>query len=241
MNNKKTMNCLIVDDEPLAQDVIESHIAKTEGLKLVGKCNNAITAAEKLKANPVDVLFLDIQMPEISGIDFLRSLENPPLVVFTTAYSEYAVEGFELSAIDYLLKPISYERFLKAVEKAKEYHALKNSDPGEADLDDEYIFVKANQKQIKIGYNEIKYIEAFADYVKIYVNDRRIVTLQTMKKMEAKLPADKFCRIHRSFIASFKHIDSFNSSEVEIDGVKMPIGKNYKENFLNKMKENKFL
>ncbi|MBO6516864.1 MAG: response regulator transcription factor [Bacteroidia bacterium] len=236
------MKCLIVDDEPLAIDVLKSHLSSHEGLELVGTSSNAIQAAEMLRNNSVDLLFLDIQMPEVTGIDFLRSLENPPLVVFTTAYAEYAVEGFELDAIDYLLKPISKDRFDKAITKAQEYYDLKHgNEVDNTELEDEFIFVKANQKLIKISYDDILYIEAFADYVKIFIPEKRIVTLQTMKKMEKKLPANKFCRVHRSFIAGLKHIESYNTSEVEINGVKLPIGKNYKDAFMENMKSNKIL
>jgi len=231
------MKCMIVDDEPLAIEVIKSHLENVPDLELSATCKNALEASEVLKSKDIDLMFLDIHMPEISGIDFLRSLENPPLVVFTTAYSDYAVEGFELDAIDYLLKPISEDRFLKAVSKAREYFSLKHEGEVEQpEIEDEHIFVKANQKLVKIGYKEVYYIEAFADYVKIYIPEKRIVTLQTMKKMENKLPQELFCRIHRSFIVGLKHVSAFSSSEVEVNGAKLPIGKNYKHEFLDRMK-----
>lgn len=236
------MKCLIVDDEPLAIDVIKSHLTKYPELELVGTCSNAIQAAEMLKSKQVDLLFLDIQMPEVTGIEFMRSLEKPPLVIFTTAYAEYAVEGFELDAIDYLLKPISGERFDKAIQKSKEYFRLKNGNEiDNTELEEDFIFVKANQKLIKISYDEIKYVEAFADYVKIFIPEKRIVTLQTMKKMEQKLPPEKFCRIHRSFIVGLKHIESYNTSEVGVDGKRLPIGKNFKDKFMDLMKDNNVL
>ncbi|MCB9262709.1 MAG: response regulator transcription factor [Flavobacteriales bacterium] len=236
------MKCLIVDDEPLAIDVIKSHISQSVDLELIGSCNNAIQASEILKSQKIDLMFLDIQMPEITGIDFLKSLENPPLVVFTTAYAEYAIEGFELNAIDYLLKPISKERFDKAIAKANEYFKLKHSDEVDStELEDDHIFVKANQKLIKVSYDDILYIEAFADYVKIFIPEKRIVTLQTMKRMEKKLPEDKFCRIHRSYIVGLKHIESYNTTEVEINHTKLPIGKNYKDQFMDLMKDNRVL
>ena len=236
------MKCMIVDDEPLAIDVLENHLQRMPNVELVAKCNNALEAAQTLKLKDVDLLFLDIQMPEITGIEFLKSIENPPLVIFTTAYSEYALEGFELDAIDYLLKPISFDRFQKAVQKAEEYFSLKHGgDIEKPELESEQIFVKANQKLIKINYNEIQYIEAFADYVKIYIPEKRIVTLQTMKKMEAKLPEDRFCRVHRSYIVGLKHVSAYSSSEVEVNGVKLPIGKNYKERFLNYMRSKNIL
>ncbi len=236
------MKCLIVDDEPLAIDVIKSHLSSYKDFELVGTCSNAIQAAEVLKSKDVDLVFLDIQMPEVTGIEFVRSLENPPLIVFTTAYAEFAVEGFELDAIDYLLKPISKDRFDKAIVKAKEYYNLKNgNEVDNTELEDEFIFVKANQKLIKISYDDILYVEAFADYVKIYIPEKRIVTLQTMKKMENKLPADKFCRIHRSFIVGLKHIESYNTSEVGVGGKRLPIGKNFKDKFMDLMKSNNIL
>ena len=187
------MNCIALDDEPLALDIIEAYVKKHQELHLVARCNNAAEASEILKKQSIDLMFLDIQMPGINGLNFIRSLEQKPLFMFTTAYSEYAIDGFELDAIDYLLKPIAYDRFEKAVEKAKEYYSIKNNlDVIESDLENEYIFVKANQQLVKLSYGEILYVEAFADYVKIFLNDRKIVTLQTMKKMESKLPKDIF-------------------------------------------------
>jgi DNA-binding LytR/AlgR family response regulator len=231
------MKCIAIDDEPLALDILKDHIAKVPDLALLTTFKNAIEAAEYLRNNEVDLLFLDIQMPEVTGIDFFKSLKKPPLVIFTTAYPEYAVEGFELNAIDYLLKPISFERFEKALEKAREYFRFKKGDEVETtELQEDYIYVKANQKLIKLSYDDIFYIEAFADYVKIYTPLKRIVTLQTMKNMERKLPVDRFVRLHRSFIAGLHHIKAFSGSEVEVNGVKIPIGKNYKDDFLAMMK-----
>jgi DNA-binding LytR/AlgR family response regulator len=236
------MKCLLVDDEPLALDILESYIKKMPDLELIGKCSNALEASEFLKNNKIDLMFLDIQMPEITGLEFVRSLTNPPLIVFSTAYSDFAVEGFELNAIDYLLKPVAFERFTKTVERAKEYMALKKNESIEApDLDNDYIFIKSNQKQIKLSYDQILYVEAFADYVKLYTSEKRYVTLQTMKNMEQKLPKDKFIRVHRSFIVGMKYITSFNSSELEIGAVKIPVGKNYKDEFLAKLRSKNIL
>ena len=237
------LRCIAVDDEPLALDIIENHLSGFDDFELVAKCNNAIEASELIKNQAIDLIFLDIQMPEISGISFAKSLEKPPMIIFTTAYSEYAVEGFELQAVDYLLKPISLERFGKAITKVREYNQLRNNQKQAetTELDNEHIFVKANQKLIKIRYDEIQYVEAFADYVKIYIPEKRIVTLQTMKKMEQKLPPNLFQRIHRSFIVGVKHIESYSTSDVEVAGVKMPIGKNYKTAFIDLMKSNNTL
>jgi DNA-binding LytR/AlgR family response regulator len=230
------MKCLIVDDEPLALDIMESYINRNSALTLVGRCSNALEASEFIKNQKVDLIFLDIEMPEINGIEFIKSLQNPPLVVFCTAYSDFAVEGFELNAIDYLLKPVSYERFSKTIERVTEYAALKKVDSVEApDLENDHIFIKSNQKQIKLSYDQILYVEAFADYVKLYTPEKRYITLQTMKNMEQKLPKDKFIRVHRSFIVGIKYINSFNSSEIEIGTVKIPVGKNYKDEFLAKL------
>jgi DNA-binding LytR/AlgR family response regulator len=236
------MNCIAVDDEPLALDIIEAYVNKHPELSLVARCNNAAEASEVLKTHKVDLMFLDINMPEISGLSFVKSLENKPLFIFTTAYPDYAVEGFELNAIDYLLKPIAYDRFEKGVEKAKEYYKIKqNADVAETDLESDYIFVKANQKLIKLAYSDIYYVEAFADYVKIFLADKKIVTLQTMKNMEKKLPEDMFTRVHRSFIVNRKLVQSFSTSMCEVNDVKIPIGKNYKEVFVGLMKSNNIL
>ena len=232
------LKCLAIDDEPLALDVIESHLSKFDDLELAGRCVNAIQAAEIINNREIDLLFLDIQMPEITGIEFLRSLKKRPMVIFTTAFSEFAVEGFELEAVDYLLKPIAIDRFTKAVEKARELYQLKHSDDiGAPSMESEHIFVKSNQKLVRINYDDILYVEAFADYVKIFTAEKRIVTLQTMKNMEVKLPTEKFCRVHRSFIVSLKHVDAFSSTQVEVNGQKIPIGKNYKDNFVALMKQ----
>ncbi|MDB0055444.1 LytTR family DNA-binding domain-containing protein [Bacteroidia bacterium] len=236
------MNCIAVDDEPLALDIIEAYVNKHPELSLVARCNNAAEASEVLKTHKVDLMFLDINMPEISGLSFVKSLEKKPLFIFTTAYPDYAVEGFELNAIDYLLKPIAYDRFEKGVEKAKEYYKIKqNADVAETDLESDYIFVKANQKLIKLAYSDIYYVEAFADYVKIFLADKKIVTLQTMKNMEKKLPEDMFTRVHRSFIVNRKLVQSFSTSMCEVNDVKIPIGKNYKEVFVGLMKSNNIL
>ncbi len=232
------ISCLIVDDEPLAQDVLEAYIKNTPQLNLVGICNNAIEALEKMKLSQVDLIFLDIQMPEITGIDFLRTLKDPPMVIFSTAYQNYAVEGFELNAIDYLLKPFSLERFQKAVRKADELAKLKEE---HLQREDEYIFIKSDQKLQKVHYNDILFIEALADYVKIHTPDKRYITLQTMKNMEEKLPDKYFKRVHRSFIVSLDKIMSIVGGSVEVGDQRIPIGKNYKESFFIALEKNNIL
>jgi DNA-binding LytR/AlgR family response regulator len=232
------ISCLIVDDEPLAQDVLNSYVKQTPQLELIGICNNAIEALEKMKLSTIDLIFLDIQMPEITGIDFLRSLKNPPMVIFTTAYQNYAIEGFELNAIDYLLKPFSQDRFNKAVRKAEELSKLKEE---HHQREDDYIFIKSDQKLQKIYYTDIIFIEALADYVKIHTPEKRYITLQTMKNMEEKLPDKFFKRVHRSYIIALDKIKTLVGSAVEVEGQKIPIGKNYKEAFFNALDKNKIL
>ena len=227
------INCIIVDDEPLALDILESFIQNVPELNLVKKCRNAIEASEILRSHQVDLMFLDIQMPEVTGLDFLKSLDEPPVVVLTTAYSEYAVEAFSLHVLDYLLKPISKDRFMACIDSVKEYLELrKNKDEHHPELEEDHLFVKADQKLVRVNYNDIKYVEAFADYVKIYTDGKRLITLLTMKKMEEQLPDNQFCRVHRSFIVSLSKIKSFNSNEVEIDGTTIPVGKHYRDHFV---------
>ncbi len=236
---------IIVDDEPLAQDIIEAHISKFEDLELVAKCNNALEANKVLGMEQIDIMFLDIQMPQITGIDFLRSLANPPKVIFTTAYSEYAVEGFELNAVDYLLKPISVDRFMKAVNKAKA--SLKPIAPTETvevvSAESDFFFVKSDKKLIKVLYSDILYIEGLKDYVMIKMDNKRIITLQTMKSLEGKLPQKMFKRIHRSFIVSLDKILALEGNMVELleKGQKkhIPVGKNYRDELLSIINANK--
>ena len=227
------INVIIVDDEPLAQDVLETLISQMPQLNLVQKCNNAIEANNVLQKEDIDLMFLDIQMPQITGVDFLRSLTNPPEVIFTTAHNQYALEGFELNVIDYLMKPISMDRFMKAVNKASE--KIGTGEGGEADGED-FIFVKSDKKLVKIKYDDIIYIEGLKDYVIIRMKEGRVITLQTMKSLEAKLPVNLFKRIHRSYIVSIDKINAFvgNSVEVKEKGAAklLPVGKNYKEELL---------
>lgn len=233
------LKCIVVEDEPLAMNVMESHIQKHSDIEIIGKCSSALEAVEMLKHEIPDLLLLDIQMPEITGMEFAKTLDTSQMmVVFTTAYQEYAAEAFEINALDYLVKPISYPRFETMVAKAIEFKELKR-DALEVshEPDQGHIFVKSDQKMIKINYSEINYIEAFADYVKIYIQDaKRIVTLQTMKKMNELLPSSSFCRIHRSYIVNLSKVDSFNGTEVNIENKVIPIGKNFKQGFMSLMK-----
>ncbi len=240
------INVIIVDDEPLALDVLETYIEKIPELNLVKRCNNALEANEALKNHDIDLMFLDIQMPQLTGTDFLKTLSNPPLVIFTTAYANYAIEGFELNAIDYLLKPISLERFMKAVNKAVEQIELQRKDNAAtiASSDDpNFIFVKADKKLIKVSYEEIIYIEGLKDYVIIRQDNNRIITLQTMKSLEEKLPDTIFKRIHRSYIVNMNKINAIVGNMVEVmekgQAKHLPVGKNYRDELLNIINKNR--
>ncbi len=233
--------CIIVDDEPLAQDVLENYVAKFENLTLLGKCNNAKEAEQKLKDAKVDIMFLDINMPGISGLEFIRQLEEPPAVIFTTAHAEHAVEGFELNAMDYLLKPFSFDRFTKAVNKAIHYLTLELQEEKANSDEDDHMFVKADKKIVKIKLEDILYIEGLKDYVMIFIPGQRIITLQTMKNLEQRLPTGKFIRVHRSFIISVDKLKAVASHSVEIGEKQIPIGKNYKEAFMKLIEQQNFV
>jgi len=242
------LNVLIVDDEPLALDVLETYIGQMPELKLVRRCTNALEANEALKSQEIDLMFIDIQMPQLTGIDFVRTLSDPPMIVFTTAYPNYAIQGFDLNALDYLLKPISLERFMKAVNRAVEHHEAMNRETssgsavaGEDGAD--FFFVKADKKLVKVNFDEIIYIEGLKDYVIIRLLNTRVITLQTMKSLEDRLPQNKFRRIHRSFIVAMDKIIAIDGSLVEVmekDKPKsLPIGKNYRDELLEMIEKNR--
>ncbi|MFA9371997.1 MAG: LytR/AlgR family response regulator transcription factor [Labilibaculum antarcticum] len=229
------LKCLIVDDEPLAQRVLEKYVSELPGLELIGKCSDAIEAMEVLQEKEVDLIFLDINMPRLSGINFLKTYKNPPMVVITTAYTEYALESYELNVLDYLKKPFSFERFLQAVQKAEE--KMKGVvEPQELEKDErEFIFVKANKKTINISLDSILYVEALGDYVKIFTNDGHIVTYQSLKGIERLLPSHKFYRIHKSYIVSLSKIKSIEGNMVHLEKGTIPIGNNYKQSFFQRI------
>ncbi len=231
---------LIIDDEPLAREILESHAAQIPDLEVLASCANALEANEIVQSEEIDLIFLDIQMPQISGLDWLKSLRNPPLVIFSTAFSEYAVEGFELNAVDYLLKPIAFDRFLKAVNKAKEQ--LKARRP-ESMSSEHYMFVKADKKLVKVSFDDIVYIEGLKDYVIIRLEQDRVITLQTMKSLEAKMPSTLFKRIHRSYIVNIQKIQALDGSMIEVtlknQTKLLPIGKNYRDEVLEIIQQNR--
>ncbi len=245
------LNTIIVDDEPLARDILETYIEQIPELNLVAKCSNALEANNILQSEEVDLMFLDIQMPQVTGTEFLKSLNNPPMVVFTTAYPNYAIEGFELDALDYLLKPIPMDRFMKAVNRAVEMKNLFSStNPETAEIVDrpagekeDFVFVKSDKKLVKIHYSDIIYIEGLKDYVIIRCKDTRVITLQTMKSLEARMPANIFKRIHRSYIVNLDEINAVVGNMVEVtekgQSKNLPIGKNYKDELLDIVNKNR--
>jgi DNA-binding LytR/AlgR family response regulator len=225
------INCIVVDDEPLALDLIEDNIRKVPFLKLIRKCRSAAEAFNILGSEKIDLIFLDIEMPDISGIQLLKSMKNKPMVIMITAYDKYALEGFELDVLDYLLKPVPFDRFLKAVNKAYEYYNFVNTkaQPQEnMGIYHDYIFVKSEHKIIKINTRDILYIEGLKDYIKIYAGDKPIFTLQSLKYLEEILPPNQFIRIHRSFIISLSKIEFIGKSKVNIAGESIPISNFYR-------------
>jgi DNA-binding LytR/AlgR family response regulator len=229
----KKIICLAVDDEPLALSVLKKYIAEIETLEMAGTCANAVQALQMLQQFPIDLLFLDIQMPQIMGTDFIRTLKKSPKVIFTTAYRKYAVEGFELDAVDYLLKPISFERFLKAVNKVlqTEIHApdsLFQTKDHNVESPNKCLYVRADRKMVKVLLDDILYIEGMSDYIKIITTKKTIITKRPLSTLEETLPKDSFVRIHRSFIVALNKIDSYNADTIEINKNELPIGRLFK-------------
>ena len=224
------LKCIIVDDEPLAQEVLERYLENIRELELVTKCNNALEAFEVLNHENIDLMFLDISMPVISGIDFLRSLRKSPAVIITTAHPDFALQGYELDVVDYLVKPVSLERFMKAVNKALD--RVKQHAPSEISNKADFMFVKSDQKLIRINFSDISYIEGMKDYVKIFTKEKMIVTLHTMKFFESSLPSDSFIRVHKSYIVNASAIKSIAGNELELQQARIPIGSSYKDQLM---------
>ena len=233
------MNCLIVDDEPVARKGIAEYISEVDFLNLVAECENPLKASSYLSQQTVDLIFLDIHMPKLSGIDFLKTLKNPPLIIFTTAYSEYALEGYSLDVVDYLVKPITFERFLKAAQKAMDVYSLKHiaGQPREGQAD--YFFVKCDSKFEKVLYNEVRYVEAMQNYSVIHIQNRKLITYITMTSLENQLPKEQFLKVHKSFIVSVPHIKAIEGNEILIGDARIPISRNLKDEVVNQILGNK--
>lgn len=221
------MKCLALDDEPLALEIIADFAAKAPVPMQLKTFESASLALKYLQEEPVDLIFLDIKMPDITGIQFLKSLKHPPMVIFTTAYEEYALDGFELNVVDYLLKPIPFERFMKAVIRAQEQLSVLQPKATETD----YIFVKTEYKIIKINIEDILYIEALKDYIKIYTAHQPVLTLKSLKSFESRLPKDKFMRVHRSYLVAMNKINSVERNTVMIANQSIPISEGYRDRF----------
>jgi DNA-binding LytR/AlgR family response regulator len=232
------INCVIIDDEPKAIDLLEMYVAKVDFLNHIESFNNSINAVSFVQENKVDLIFLDINMPDLNGIDFLKSISVKPMVIFTTAYSEYALESYNFEAIDYLLKPILFPRFFKAISKAQELYQLKNK-PISAEIDkkdtnnkSDKIFLKSGTDIHQVLIDDILYIEGARNYLFVFTKEKKIMTLMRMKEIEEQLPSDEFIRIHKSFIVAKKAIDLIERHQVTIQNKQIPIGRNYREMFL---------
>lgn len=238
------MKCVIIDDEPLAVDLIKEFVSKVESLELISTFNNAIDAIAMINTSNVDLIFLDIEMPHFSGIDFLNAIDKKPLVIFTTAYSDYAVEGFNLGAVDYLVKPIPFNRFLKSVMRAQQTFLSQNNTPAAAiapkvvapEIEPDFMFVRSEYENVKINFSDILFIEGLKDYVKIYTADNKFtLTLISLIKLENLLSSKGFARIHRSYIINIKYVKSIQKNKVLIADKRIPISESYKTAFFEKI------
>lgn len=228
------ISCLIIDDEPVARKGLEEYVNEIDFLHLAAQCENPVKAARYLNEQSVDLILLDIHMPKVSGIDFLKSLRNPPLVIFTTAYSDYALEGYSLDVVDYLMKPITFERFLKAAQKAFELCQLKRL-AADHKTHSDYFFVKAESKYEKVNYSEVRYIESLQNYVIIHTTSKKLITYMTLTSIESQLPADQFLKVHKSFIVSIAGIKSIDGNEIIIGDSRIPISRNLKDQVVNRI------
>ena len=232
MQSYKTIRCLIVDDEPPAREIICRYIAQMPMLELVGECSNAMQALTFLQQTKCDLLFLDIRMPQLNGNDFLKTIKHPPKVIFTTAYPDYAIESYELDVVDYLLKPIHFDRFLRAVNKTFEFARAEAADTSMAENEtshiESFVYFRADRKMVKVMLKDILYIESMKDYVKIFTTVGHIISKQSISSVEEMLPEKKFIRTHRSFIISLEKIKSFTNELIEIEKAGIPIGKLYR-------------
>lgn len=237
-----TIRCIIVDDEPLATEILEAYVSKVAFLELVQICANAFEAMDCLKQHSVDLVFLDINMPDLSGIEFLNALPQKPAVIFTTAYADYAVEGFNLDAVDYLLKPISFDRFLKATNKAENFFnpttaAGTSAEPAATEQETEHLFIKTEYKIVKVNLKDIWYVEGLKDYIKIVTHEGQLLTLQSMKSMQGTLPNAKFMRVHKSYIVAIGHIESIERNKIKIQDKWIPIGTTYRDQFYKRIEQ----
>ncbi len=232
------ISCIIIEDEPPAIAVLKKYIEKMGGIRIEGIFQNPLDGLQALRKNTVDLLFLDINLPDLSGIELLKSLDNPPKVIFTTAYSEFALEGFELRITDFLLKPYSFNRFVKAIHKvSQEIETGKKLEDWAPKKENEVLLIRADRKIFRIPFEEILSLQAFGDYVKIQTSDRQLVPKETLQKLESKLPENLFMRIHRSYIIAINKVEYIEGNQVHIKGKNLPIGKSFREEFLKRIQE----
>jgi len=238
------INCVIIDDEPLARKGLREYISDVDFLHLAGEYDNPLKATEMISRGGAQLLFLDIQMPKITGLDFMKTLQRPVPVIFTTAFPQYALDGFDLNALDYLVKPISFDRFLKAALKAKEYYEVRqknDADKTPAAEDGDYFFIKADNKLVKVLFNDILFIEALQNYVVVHTQERKLITYLTFKSVEEYLPSSQFIKVHKSFIVSATKIDSIEGNDIRIGQHYIPISRNLKDEVMDKVLKGKFL
>jgi DNA-binding LytR/AlgR family response regulator len=235
------LNCVIIDDEPLARKGLREYIDDIEFLQLVGEFDHPLKAMDVLSTEEVHLIFLDIHMPKLTGIEFLKSLAHPPLIVFTTAYPQYAVDGFELNVLDYLVKPISFDRFLKAAMKAKEAASKGNTISTAASRKEDYFFIKADNKLIKLFYQDIQFVEALQNYVTIHTTNKKYITYLTFKSIEESLPNEEFIKVHKSYLVAANKIESIEGNIIRIGQHEIPISRNSKEEVLEKLLKGRFL
>ncbi|HEX7903795.1 MAG TPA: LytTR family DNA-binding domain-containing protein [Chitinophagaceae bacterium] len=236
------LHCIVIDDEPLARKGLKEYIADTDFLMLAGEFDNPLKATELIGRGEAQLLFLDIQMPKITGLEFFKTLQHAPPVIFTTAYPQYALEGFEVNALDYLVKPISFERFFKAALKAKEYYEVREKNLSEAQTAlANYFFIKADNKLVKLKYEDVLFAEALQNYVVIHTKDKKYITYLTFKSVEDYLPADRFIKTHKSYIVAAAKIESIEGNNIRIEQHHIPISRNLKDEVMEKLLKGKFL
>jgi DNA-binding LytR/AlgR family response regulator len=229
------LNCLIIDDEPVARKGLEEYVQEIEFLHCVASCENALKASPYLNQQKIDLIYLDIHMPKVTGIDFLKSLKNPPLTILTTAYSDYAVEGYTLDVIDYLVKPITFERFLKASQKAMDFFQLKLNATNHAAVQSDYFFVRCDRKFEKIFFRDVSYIEGLQNYAVIHVADKKLITYITLTSLENQLPKDQFLKVHKSFLVSVPHVKAIESDEIVLENARIPISRTLREHVMDQI------
>lgn len=227
------LNCLIVDDEPMARQGMMEYAREIEFLHVVAPCENALKASSYINEGTIDLLFLDIQMPKLSGIDFLKSISNPPMAILTTAFSEYALEGYSLSVIDYLVKPVPFQRFVQAVNKARDFYLMKH--PTDHAVTASYFFVKSSRRYEKVNFNEVLFVESMQNYVVIHTPERKLITYLTLTGIESQFPPEQFLKVHKSFIVSIAKIESVDGSEITIGKNQIPMSRNLREDVMQKI------